>query len=208
MDYNTSRNKLFLPEYGRNIQKLVEQAIVIEDREERNKAAHAIIRIMGNIHPHLRDISEFTHKLWDHLQFLANFKLDIDAPYQLPDRILEDKPQRIEYPNKRIQYKHFGRIIESLIQVAVDETDPEKKTELIQVIIRQMRKSYVLWSREGANDEAIFNAISKLSENQLIITDEIKQLSYQRIHNEHQNTNSGSSRPYRKKIGRKDRLNK
>ena len=191
MDYNTSRNKLVLPEYGRNIQKLVEQAIAIENQEERNNAALAIIRIMGNIHPHLRDVSEFTHKLWDHLHLLADYKLEIDSPYPLPEVDKYTRPKRIEYPQGKISYRHFGKVIESLIKLAVDETDEEKKYNLTKVIVRQMRKTYATGSREGINDETIYSAISHLSENKLEINDKLKE-EMQKSSNSHQRNRSNT----------------
>ena len=203
MDYNTSRNKLLLPEYGRNIQKLVEQAITLENREERNNAAKAIIRIMGNIHPHLRDVSEFTHKLWDHLHLLADYKLEIDSPYPLPEPNKYIKPERIEYPQGDISYRHFGKVIESLIKLAVDETDEEKKYNLTKVIVRQMRKTYATGSREGINDETIYSAISHLSKNKLEISDKLKE----EMHNSG-NFNQRSQNNYGGKSKRKRTIRK
>ncbi len=109
-DYNTSRNRLKLPEYGRNIQKMVEYLMTIEDRDERNKMAHAVISVMGNMNPHLRDISDFKHKLWDHLSIMSDFQLDIDSPYKKPEpKVFNEKPRRVEYKLNEIRYKHYGR---------------------------------------------------------------------------------------------------
>ncbi len=120
-DYNTARKKLILPEYGRNIQKMVDHILTIEDREERNKAARTIIGIMGNLNPHLRDINDFKHKLWDHLAIIADFKLDIDAPYELPTQeLLEERPKKIDYNQKSIRFKHYGHSIALMIEKAVE----------------------------------------------------------------------------------------
>ena len=86
IEYNTERPKLIIPEYGRHMQKMVDQAIAIEDREERNKVAKSIISVMGNLNPHLRDVPDFQHKLWDQLFIISDFKLDVDSPYEKPSR--------------------------------------------------------------------------------------------------------------------------
>ena len=117
MDYNSQRKKLILPEYGRNIQIMIDHLATIEDRDERTRAARTIISVMGNLYPHLRDVPDFRHKLWDHLMIMSNFTLDIDSPYPLPDKaILEEKPERLPYSKHRIKYKHYGLLTEKLIE--------------------------------------------------------------------------------------------
>ncbi|MFC2138444.1 DUF4290 domain-containing protein, partial [Bacteroidota bacterium] len=149
MDYNTDREKLILPEYGRNIQKMVEFVISIEDREERNSMAHAIIQIMGNMNPHLRDINDFKHKLWDHLAIMSDFKLDIDFPYEVPAReTFTSKPRKVDYNDREIRYKHYGKTIELFIERAVDMEDDEVKVALIGVIANHMKKSYLTWNKD------------------------------------------------------------
>ena len=120
-DYNTSRKKLVMPEYGRNIQKMVNHILTIEDREERNKAAQTVISVMGNLNPHLRDINDFKHKLWDHLAIISDFKLDIDSPYSMPEKaVLVEKPKQIPYHMHSIKYKHYGHSIVLMIEKAVE----------------------------------------------------------------------------------------
>ena len=120
-DYNTSRKKLVLPEYGRHIQKMVLHAVALEDAEERNRAARAIITIMGNMNPHLRDVSDFKHKLWDHLAIISDFKLDIDSPYVTPTpETLAEKPRVVPYNTHKIRFKHYGRVIELLVAKAIE----------------------------------------------------------------------------------------
>lgn len=210
MDYNTNRNSLILPEYGRNIQRMVEEAITLPTKEERNNAAQTIIQIMGNVHPHLRDVSDFNHKLWDHLHIMASFKLDIDSPYPIPVIDHSVRPKRIQYPNKSIKYKHFGVIIEDLINLAVKEEDIEKKEQLSLSIVNQMRKSYIIWSKEGANDEAIFNAIQELSKGMLVISDEVKNsvLKKEPSQNQQNNNNGQQNRTNFKSNNRKRIINK
>jgi len=171
MDYNTSRTKLILPEYGRNIQKLVEQLKEIEDRTERTRYAHSIINVMGNMNPHLRDINDFKHKLWDHLSIMSNFELEIDAPYPLPGRTdFETKPNKIPYNTNQIQFKHYGKIIEQIIMKA-QQMEGEEKEALIKIIANQMKKSYLTWNKEIVNDEIIFNAIKEISDGAIDLED-------------------------------------
>jgi hypothetical protein len=139
-DYNTQRSHMILPEYGRNIQKMVEYTAQIEDREERNRAARAIIAIMGNLNPHLRDVSDFKHKLWDHLFIISDFKLDIDSPYEIPTReILFEKPRPGPYSEYDIKYKHYGKIIELLIKEAMAFEEGPEKEMLIKLIANLMK---------------------------------------------------------------------
>jgi len=170
MEYNTLNNTLAFPEYGRNIQKLIEYAISIEDETERNNVAKAIIDIMGNLNPHLRDISDFTHKLWDHLAIMSDFKLQFNSPYPTPVKEeLFKKPNRIPYKNGEVKYKHFGRTIEELIRLAVEMEDEDRKNALIKIITNHMKKSYHLWSKDTVADEVIFDALRELSRSKLIV---------------------------------------
>lgn len=167
-DYNTTKNKLILPEYGRNIQKLVEHAITIEDREKRNAAAQNIINILGNMNPHLRDINDFKHKLWDHLALMSDFKLDIDSPFPTPAReSFDEKPKKLEIIKHEIRYKHFGRIIEKLIKHATTLSEDDKKDAMIQVITTHMKKSYLMWNKELVSDDVIFDSLKELSNGKL-----------------------------------------
>lgn len=174
-DYNTQRTKLVLPEYGRNIQRMVEYLKTIEDREERNKAARFVIAVMGNMNPHLRDISDFKHKLWDHLAIMANFDLDIDAPYDLPNPTLGlDKPNKVDYPSGDIKYKHYGRTIELMIKRAAQYPDGPEKETLIEFIANHMKKSYLTWNREVIEDEIIFNDLTELSDGKIRVNPDMK----------------------------------
>ncbi len=174
-DYNTQRKKLILPEYGRNIQKMIDFAVTIEDREERNKAARTIISIMGNMNPHLRDVSDFKHKLWDHLSIISDFKLNIDAPYERPTpEILYEKPKPIPYSNYNIKYKHYGKIIELLIQKAADYEEGTERDALIKLIANHMKKCYLTWNREVVTDDIIFDDLRDLSGGRIVIDKELK----------------------------------
>jgi hypothetical protein len=174
-DYNTSRSKLVLPEYGRNIQNMVEYMMTVKDREERNKLAYSVINIMGNMNPHLRDISDFKHKLWDHLAIMSNFKLDIDSPYAKPEaKLLNTKPKRIDYKTSEIKYKHYGRTLEMLVKAAAEYPEGDEKEQLIKIIANHMKKSYLTWNREVVTDGEIFKDLKLLSEGKINITDGIK----------------------------------
>ncbi len=167
MDYNTNRKKMALPEYGRNIQNMVDYLLTIEDREKRNKSAKTVIDVMGNLFPHLRDVQEFKHKLWDHLAIMADFKLDIDYPYDLPspDSLLE-KPNRVPYNQHFIKYKHYGRTMELMIKEA-DKFEGEEREIMITQLANHMKKSYLSWNKDAVEDDKIFGDLEELSEGTL-----------------------------------------
>jgi len=174
-DYNTNRNRLKLPEYGRNIQKMVEYLMTIEDRDERNKMAYAVISVMGNMNPHLRDISDFKHKLWDHLSIMSDFKLDIDSPYEKPEsKVFNEKPRKVEYKTNEIKYKHYGRTLEMLIDEASKYPEGEEKELLIKIIANHMKKSYLTWNREVVSDTEIIRDLGELSGGKLNLGEDIK----------------------------------
>jgi len=174
-DYNTRRPQMVIPEYGRNIQKMVEHAITIEDRNERNKVAQAIINVMGQLNPHLRDITDFKHKLWDHIFIISDFKLDVDSPYPIPDKeTIMKKPEKLDYPQSRIKFKHYGKSIEYIIEEAVKMEDGEMKTELIKMIANLMKKSYLTWNRESVDDDLIISDLESLSKGKLKVEESFK----------------------------------
>jgi hypothetical protein len=175
MEYNTQRKKMVLPEYGRNIQLMVDHALKIEDREERNRMAKAIITIMGNMHPHLRDITDFKHKLWDHLAIMSDFKLDIDSPYPPPSiETLTERPKRVPYSLNEPRYKYYGKIIEQLIQKAAEMEDGEVKEALIEIIANHMKKTYIMWNKDTVTDDIIFDTIKELSSDKIDVNADLK----------------------------------
>ena len=144
LEYNTEREHLIIPEYGRHIQKMVNQAIAMEDREERNKCANSIIAVMGNLNPHLRDVPDFQHKLWDQLFMISDFKLDVDAPYPIPSpEELAERPQPLAYPQNFPKYRFYGNNIKRMIDVAVKWEDGDKKDGLVMTIANHMKKSFL-----------------------------------------------------------------
>jgi hypothetical protein len=175
MDYNTSRKQLVLPEYGRHIQQMVDHAVTIEDREERMRCAKTIIGIMGSMFPHLRDVHDFKHKLWDHLAIMAEFKLDIDFPYEIPaPAMFQTKPARVPYQNSKIRFMHYGRIVHDLIEKAIDYPNEAEKKVLIQLIAGHMKKSLTTYNRDSATDERVVSDLKMLSNGKLIFEDDMR----------------------------------
>ena len=201
MDYNTTRKRLILPEYGRNIQKLVEYTKTIKDKEKRNQMAQVIINIMGNMYPHFKDIADFKHKLWDHLMIMSEFELDIDSPYEDPPKEkLRQSPDPVPYNNARITYKHYGKTIEKLIQQAATYEEGEEKDALIEIIGNHMKKNYLTWNKDSVSDDVIFDDMEELSKNKITVNrDKIKlkdskdilnKLKKKRNNRKNKNTNS------------------
>lgn len=171
LEYNTNRRDLVLPEYGRHLQKLIDQVILIKDNEERNKAARAVIDIMGTINPHLRDVLDFQHKLWDQLFKMSRFELDVDSPYEKPKAVTNfNEPILIEYPKNNQKYRFYGTNIVDMIQEAIGWEDGERKEALIMVIANHMKKSYVNWNNESVEDAVIFQHLKELSNGKIDLT--------------------------------------
>ncbi len=168
MEYNTSLPRMIIPEYGRNIQKMIDFAITLADKEERNKVARAIIDVMGQLNPHLRDVTDFKHKLWDHLFIISDFKLDVDSPYPKPTpETFQTKPELLSYPSNDIRYKHYGKTVENLIAKAKEYPEGDERNELISQIANLMKRSYLNWNRDSVNDEVIINQLTELSKGAL-----------------------------------------
>ncbi len=175
MDYNSNRKKLLLPEYGRHIQKMVDYCVTIDNKDERTRCANAIIVNMGNMFPHLRDVNDFKHKLWDHLAIMSDFKLDIDFPFELPEREnFNQRPKKLAYNNQNMRYKHYGRTVERLIEKAVEMEEGELKQHLIMLIANNMKKSLLQWNKDFPGDERVFSDIKRLSGNKLEINGDMK----------------------------------
>ncbi len=163
MQYNTQKEKLLLPEYGRNIQNMVNHCVTIKDPEERKKCAYTVIDIMGTMFPHLRDVNNFKHILWDHLAIMSDFKLDIDYPYEVITREeLYTAPGHLEYSRPTMQYRHYGKILENMIKIAADMEDSDKKDHLLKMLLNQMKRSYTQWNKD-VDDEKIFHDMYELS---------------------------------------------
>ncbi len=169
MEYNTNAKRLALPEYGRNIQNMVDYCLTIENREERNRCANAIISIMGNMFPHLRDVNDFKHILWDHLAIMADFNLDVDYPYEIIKKEnLHQRPPRIPYSETEIIYKHYGQTLEHLINKAALMENEEEKEALIHLIANQMKKSFLIWNKDSVDNQKILKDLAELSEMRIV----------------------------------------
>ncbi len=204
MEYNTSRSKMSISEYGRNIQKMIEYIITVEDKDKRNKLARATIDVMGRLNPHLRDVSDFKHKLWDHLFIMSDFKLDVDSPYPIPSpEVLTRKPERLKYASNNINFKHYGRNLERMIDKASTFPEGEEKDALIKLIANHMKKSYLTWNRESVSDEEIAKHLSTLSNGKLKLNENIRLnhtneiLSKNKRRKHHQKPPSSKSQHYK-----------
>lgn len=210
LEYNSQREHLIIPEYGRYVQKLIDQITAIEDREKRNKGARYVISVLGNLNPHLRDVPDFQHKLWDQLFIMSDFKLDIDSPYPIPTReVVQLKPDKLPYPQNFPKYRFYGNNIKYMIDVARKWEEGELKNALIIVIANHMKKCFLSWNKDTVTDEVIFNHLLELSNGELNLTamkEELstsqnllkvnkKQSNKTQFANSNSNTNRNQNRP-------------
>ncbi len=167
-NYNNTRRKLYLPEYGRHIHQMVDKLMTIENREERNRQAHAVIAVMGNLQPMLRDTADFNHKLWDHLFIMSDFQLDVDSPYARPARQdLIITPARMPYPQERIEFKHYGKYVARIIRQLCNGEDIEARNIAIGLLARYMRAKSFEYNQEHPNNEVIIKDIKQMSNNEI-----------------------------------------
>jgi hypothetical protein len=168
MEYNTQRSKMVLPEYGRNVQNMIYYAMDIEDKDLRNKAARAIIEVMGQLNPHLRDVDDYKHKLWTHLFVMSDFNLDVDSPYEMPNReVLNEKPQKVDYPSGKIRYGHYGKYTEKILKELVKENDPEAKEHIKNLMANFMKKQFLAYNNDTVENHVIAKQLSDLSDGEL-----------------------------------------
>ncbi len=170
MEYNTTRQKLMLPEYGRNVQNMIQHAMEIEDRSERNRATEAIIEVMGQLNPHLRDVDDFKHKLWTHLFVMSDFQLDADSPYELPKKEeLASKPDRVEYPSSKIRFGHYGKYTQKILEDASSIGDNGEKKYLTRTMANFMKKQFLVFNNDAVENTVIANQLSELSKRELTL---------------------------------------
>lgn len=175
MDYNTVRNKLIIPEYGRNIQKMVEYALTVEDRDKRTRIAYLITNVMSQLSPGYKDTQEFRHKMWDHLHIISDYRLDVDSPYPAPVREdAQTKPGRVKYPYKVIKYPHYGYNIKLLIDKAIELPEGPAKDEFVKSIANHMKKLYLTWNRESVEDDVINQNLIELSHGNLKLSENVR----------------------------------
>lgn len=173
-DYNSTRSHLILAEYGRNVQNMVDYICTLPTREERNKYAQVVIDLMGFLNPHLRDVADFKHKLWDHLFIISGFKIDVDCPYPRPiEGSIRSKPEILAYPQNRIKFKHYGKTVEKMIDAAKAIEDPQRKDHMVLSIANFMKMAYVTWNKDSVIDETIINDLKELSNGELKISDDL-----------------------------------
>ena len=177
LEYNTVREDLIIPEYGRHIQKMINYASTRETKEERNKLANAIISVMGNLQPHLRDVADFQHKLWDQLFIMSDFKLDADSPFEKPSKeILNAKPEPLSYPQNFPKYRFYGNNIKIMIDEAVKWDSGEMKDALVLTIANHMKKCFLNWNKDSVKDQVIFDHLYELSDTKIDIRDSKEEL--------------------------------
>lgn len=167
-DYNSTRPKLILAEYGRNVQNMVDYICTLPTQEERNRYAQVVIDMMGVLNPHLRDVSDFKHKLWDHLHIISDFKIDVESPYPVPDRdAIHKKPELLNYPQHAIRFKHYGYTVERMIEKALAMPTPEYRERMAISVANFMKMAYTTWNKDSVQDEHIIQDLFELSKGQL-----------------------------------------
>jgi hypothetical protein len=178
LEYNSARTLMIIPEYGRHVQKLVDNCLALETKEERNEMALAIVDVMGNLQPHLRDVPDFKHKLWDQLYIMSDFKLDAESPYPIPSREeLQEKPERLPYPKYASKYRYYGNNIQTMIDVALSWEEGDKREALVYTIANHMKKCYLNWNKDTVDDAVIFKHLYDLSGGEFDLRDSDEDLS-------------------------------
>ncbi|GAA4774374.1 MULTISPECIES: DUF4290 domain-containing protein [Flavobacterium] len=212
LEYNSERKSLIIPEYGRHLHKLIDQALAIKEKEERNKMAKYIISVMGSMNPHLRDVPDFQHKLWDQLFIMSDFSLDVDSPYPIPSKeVLKMKPDPLKYPQNFPKYRFYGNNITYMIAKANEWEEGEMKNALVRVIANHMKKSYLSWNKDTVTDAVIFEHLYELSGGKFNLTTSSEELSNtqdlmrtnKRMSNKIQNNNNNNGKQKNQKNGPK-----
>ena len=203
LEYNSDREDLIIPEYGRHIHKMVNQAIECNNKDERNNMAKAIIGVMGNLNPHLRDVPDFQHKLWDQLFIMSQFQLDVDSPYPKPSKeIFEQKPEKLNYPQNHPKYRFYGNNIKKMIDVAVSWEDGEMKSQLVYVIANHMKKCFLNWNKDTVEDSVVYEHLFELSNSKISLDSSSPALSDSKdlisvSHRKNSKSGKKGKKPYR-----------
>ena len=205
LEYNAEREHLIIPEYGRHIQKLVNHCLNLENKEEQNTMAKAIVHVMGNMQPHLRDVPDFQHKLWDQLFIMSDYKLDVDTPYPKPEKeVLQAKPTGLPYPKSASKYRFYGNNIQIMIDTALTWEEGEMKDALVYTIANHMKKCYLNWNKDTVDDQVIFRHLSELSGGKLVLTDKEVLSDSKNLLRKKPSKNSGSFHKNTQKQGKKN----
>ncbi|WP_452220923.1 DUF4290 domain-containing protein [Lacinutrix salivirga] len=213
LEYNTEREHLIIPEYGRHIQKMINYAKTRETKEERNKLAKAIIAVMGNMQPHLRDVTDFQHKLWDQLFIMSKFELDADSPYPKPSKEqLAEAPEPLKYPQNFPKYRFYGNNIKTMIDVARTWEPGEMREALEFTIANHMKKCFLNWNKDTVDDQVIYNHLFELSNGEINLKNSDEDLSdatsLMRSKKKYSNSNSSSKKSHHKKNNNNNRNRK
>ncbi len=175
MEYNSQREKMIIPEYGRNIQKMIEYTVTIEDPEKRIKSAQVIISNMSQMNPGIKDNLDYIRTLWDHLYIMSKFRLVVDSPFPPPSQEeLAKKPDKIEYSDRRMKYRHYGKNIKGIVDKAIAFEEGEERDALILTIANHLKKSYLNWNRDSVSDETIVKHLSEISEGKLLLKEDAR----------------------------------
>ena len=198
MDYNTTRNELVISEYGRNIQKMIEYTMTMDDKAKRTRATFLIVEVMAQMHPQVKDTVDFKQKLWDHLHLISDFKMDVDCPYPIPTRqAMQAKPERVPYQENNIRFKQYGKNLQRIIEKAIELEDGKEKDAFVKAIANHLKKSYLNWNRDSVNDELIFEHLEVLSAGKLKMPDNARLLNTSDILS--RGSSSGSREPSKRK---------
>lgn len=205
--YNTQKKKLIIPEYGRHIHQMIDQAVALKDKEKRDKMAKAIIGIMGNLNPHLRDVPDFKHKLWAQLFIMSDFKLDVDSPFDKPSKEVYEKrkPNKLDYPQNYPKYRFYGNNIKRMIDFTIEWDNFDLKEKLILTIANHMKKCFLNWNKEAVDDQVILDHLLdlsdgklKVSESDLPLTDSAEFLKTRPKNNDYKSNNKSRKKPKRR----------
>ena len=161
MKYNTQREKLQMPEYGRGIQQMIEYAVTIEDRAERQRCAESIFSVMMDMQPQLREQPDYKHRIWDHIAYISNYRLDIDYPFEITRLGNEaQKPEPMKYPMKEIRQRQYGHLIEEALKLLAEMPEGEARDELLAQVPNQMKQSLFIWNRDAMDEEKVESDIA------------------------------------------------
>lgn len=206
LEYNTQRPKLKIPEYGRNIQKMIGYALTVSNNDERNTIAKAIVNVMGQVNPSLKEIEDLNHKLWSHLFLISDFELDVDSPYEKPaPESFTEKPEILDYPKNKIRYGHYGIAIQNMISVISDFPEGEEKEHLVRLMVNLMKRMYLTWNRDSVDDELILNQLDELSKGKLKMSEHLNITSTSDILRSNGNNNNNVKRKKHKNFKQKNK---
>lgn len=217
MDYNTQRSKLIMPEYGRHVQKMIRQVKDIADRDKRNEQIRAVIGVMGIINPQLRELSDFRHKLWDHVQIISDFEIDIDSPYPIPTReTFINHPNPIPLETVPLKAAHYGRNIQNMINMVAERPDDETRRAMIITLANYMRQQYLIWNKDSVTEDVIFKDLNRLSDGRITVPEDMHlqplnqsaQSSQGTAYTQHQNYNGTHRNKFRPQNKKNQKRNK